>query len=396
MKILLTMHMPYFPALGGANKNNRFVAEALAERGHNVLVVVPLLGTEPGQLTRELFLAEQTVQGIYLIEQRGVYVFHWKGVQVYAVEDPTLFHAHVVEQIRKFIPDCLLVALEEPEQRLLEIALDTCKAPVVGIAQTPSLLPFGPNSFFPDSAKTKLIERATAVVASSNFLAQYIRQWSCINPVMIYMPVYGSTPFPQFRNFNSEFITMINPCHIKGISIILALAEKLTQFQFAVIPTWGTSKEDINDLLKLENISVLKPCSNIDDFLSRSRIVLMPSLWLENFPLTVIEAMLRGIPVISSNVGGIPEVKLGTNFIIPVNPIKDFVFFQVPDGCKKFNPIVPEQNIDPWVDAVITLLSNNKEYYFQSDIMHNAALKFVQSLSIAPLESLLINLAQVA
>ena len=32
MRILLTMNLPYFPAHGGANKSNRFILEALAQR----------------------------------------------------------------------------------------------------------------------------------------------------------------------------------------------------------------------------------------------------------------------------------------------------------------------------------------------------------------------------
>jgi glycosyltransferase involved in cell wall biosynthesis len=392
MKILLTMHMPYFPSFGGANKNNRLIAECLAEKGHDVLAVVPALGTEPGQLTQELFLKEQKLQGIQLVKQGDIYKFHWNKVKVHAIDNPNKLSSYLKEQIQNFSPDCLLIALEEPEQILLETALRTCRAPVVGIAQTPSLLPFGSDSFFPSSAKTELIKRATAVIASSNFLSKYIRKWSGIEAKMIHMPVYGSSPFPHLRNYKSEFITMINPCHIKGIDIFLQIAIKMPELQFAAIPTWGTSEEDKKALSDLSNVSILEPCSNIDLFLSRSRSILMPSIWIENFPLTIIESMVRGIPVIASNIGGIPEAKMGTDFLMPVNPIEGFTFSQKPDGGREFNPIIPKQDVDPWINSIKVLLEDSDSYYIHSENMRQAALKFVQSLDINILESFLLQL----
>jgi glycosyltransferase involved in cell wall biosynthesis len=50
----------------------------------------------------------------------------------------------------------------------------------------------------------------------------------------------------------------------------------------------------------------------------------MPSLWQEAFSITVVEAMLRGIPVLASNIGGLPEAKLGTDFLLPVTAIERF------------------------------------------------------------------------
>lgn len=393
MRILLTMHMPYFPSFGGANKNNRLVAECLAEKGHNVLAVVPVLGTEPGQLTQELFLKEQKLQGIQLAKQEDTYKFYWNKVKVHAIDNPNKLSSYLKEQIQDFSPDCLLVALEEPEQLLLETAIRACEAPVVGIAQTPSLLPFGPNSFFPSPAKTELIKRTAAVIASSNFISKYICEWGGIEAKMIHMPVYGSPPFPHFKNYNSEFITIINPCHIKGIDIFLQIARKMPGFQFAAIPTWGTSEADKKALLDISNMSILEPCSNIDLFLSRSRIILMPSIWMENFPLTIIESMVRGIPVIASNVGGIPEAKIKTDFLIPVKPIKDFTFFKKSNGGREFNPIIPKQDIEPWINSIKFLLEDDDTYYSYSENMHQSALKFVQSLDITIFESFLLDLS---
>ena len=390
MKILLTMNLPYFPTLGGANKGNRYMIEALAGKHHSVEAVVPALGT-PSNLTHTEFLSRLADEGIDVASNAGIDVFALNGVKVHAVEGPSRLRPYLVERMREFEPDWVLVASEEPTQKLLEAALKSCPGRVVYIAQTPSFFPFGPQAFYPSQKRTKLLEQVTAVVASSKFLAGYIRQWSNLDPVVVYMPVYGSSPFPYFGQFEKGFVTMVNPCLLKGITIFLALARALPNIEFAAVPTWGTTSADCVALESLPNVRLLEPCADFDKILAQTRLLLMPSLWLENFPLTAIESMLRGIPVIGSNVGGIPEVKLGTDYVIPVRPIERFK--ESLDDNEILEPIIPEQDISAWRDTLESLLSDRALYERQSRSARNTSSDFVSSLSIDPLENLLLRLA---
>ncbi len=57
---------------------------------------------------------------------------------------------------------------------------------------------------------------------------------------------------------------------------------------------------------------------DVESILARSDIFVLPSNW-EGFPLTVLEAMRAGLPVIASDVGGVREAVVDgvTGYLIP-------------------------------------------------------------------------------
>jgi glycosyltransferase involved in cell wall biosynthesis len=59
----------------------------------------------------------------------------------------------------------------------------------------------------------------------------------------------------------------------------------------------------------------------IDAFLSDMRALVVPSVWYEVFGLVCVEALSRGIPVIASDIGGLPEVvhHERTGLLVPAN-----------------------------------------------------------------------------
>ena len=91
-------------------------------------------------------------------------------------------------------------------------------------------------------------------------------------------------------------------------------------------------------------------------FWALTKIALVPSLWWENQPLVVIEAMINGIPFIGSNRGGIPETAGDAG-----------VIFSLPDRLTPVSKIVPEAHeVEPWIEAVIRLWDDERLYAEQS------------------------------
>ena len=389
MKILLTMNLPYTRVYGGANRSNRSLAEALAGRNHSLRVVVPALAAL-SPITRQQLLEELAAEGIRVSGNGEIDVFNLNGVNVHAVVDPSRLHGYLAQQIREFEPDWTLVSSEDRSQSLLETALKVQPSRVIYLAHTPQMFPFGPAGLYPGKRRTELVGQATAVVTISRFVADYIQKWTGFESFICHPPHYGSGPFPQCGRGDNGYVLMMNACAVKGISIFLALARALPDIQFAALPGWGTTHADRTALSALPNVNLLENRKNLDDILHRTRALLMPSLWVEGFGMAVVDAMLRGIPVLASNHGGLVEAKLGTDYLLPVHPIQRFEDYL--DENMLPVPLLPEQEIGPWQDALSRLLSDRALHERQSAAAHDAALRFVASLSVEPFEDFLLSL----
>ncbi|MBI5023201.1 MAG: glycosyltransferase family 4 protein, partial [Candidatus Magasanikbacteria bacterium] len=61
---------------------------------------------------------------------------------------------------------------------------------------------------------------------------------------------------------------------------------------------------------KPDNIQLVghKSGEELTQEISGARAVVAPSEWYENYPLSVLEAMSYGKPIIAANIGGLPEI----------------------------------------------------------------------------------------
>jgi glycosyltransferase involved in cell wall biosynthesis len=183
---------------------------------------------------------------------------------------------------------------------------------------------------------------------------------------------------------------MINPCAVKGLPIFLETAARLPEIEFGVVPGWGTTSDDRRALERLPNVRFLPNARNIDEVLAHTRVLLMPSLWYEGFGLIVMESMLRGIPVVASDSGGLVEAKHGTGYVIPVQTIERYE--PVFDEHSMPRPIIRENDSAPWVAALRELLNDRSAYQRESTASRTAALRFVETLDAADLERYLTSL----
>ena len=392
MRLLLLQNMLYVPTFGGANKANRLLLEGLVQRGHECQAIAPAIGSHGPQSLSE-FAHELTTRKIQVRSQSAeACVFHYNGVEVHAVFNSDHFHRYILKQAGLFKPDEIMVSSQDPGQLLLAAALESGLAPVVYLVHCALDLPFGPHAIFKSSATTRLIGQVNGIITVSAFLKDYISRWGSLESTVLRFPVYGSGPFTRLASFERGFVTFINPCAYKGISIFLKLLELFPRVEFSVLPAWGTTEADHARLKASSNVTILEPSDDIGTVLAKTRVLLVPSLLPEGFGIIVVEAMLRGIPVIASNAGGLAEAKLGVDYILPVHPIDSYE--QGFDSRSSPVPMVPEQNIAPWQDALHILLTQRQRFETVSEASRAVALSFVSKIDIADFENFFQKISQ--
>jgi glycosyltransferase involved in cell wall biosynthesis len=366
--------------------------EGLAKRGHYCRAQTAYRSAESVK-TREQFLGLLAERGIGLTPSLSEEdVFTIESVEVHVSRDYLHQCSRLSDHVKEFEPDWVLVS-EDAASVMLGAALEAAPTRVVYISHSPSTLPFGPDSFAADPDKTALLNKCAGIITVSDYMQQYIERWSGIASAAIKFPVYGTEPFPRFGSFDQGFVTMVNPCVIKGQAIFLELARRFPDVEFAAVPTWGAVKKDLELIKDLPNVRVIPASENVDDILSQTRVLLAPSLWGEAFGQIVTEAMLRAIPVLASDSGGLLEAKLGTDYVLPVRCIEGYE--PVLDEQKRivYVPLVPEQDVDPWEAALREVLTKRDVYEHVAEQSREAAVRFVRGLGLRPFEQYLEGLA---
>ena len=387
MRILLAQNSLYYPAHGGGDKSNRLLIEALAARGHQCRVVARI--SVFGDAGHTQYLESLAARGVTPQSSGGgVVVFERAGVAVHVVTNGNL-RAHFAAQAEAFAPDVILVSTDDPAQLLLELALRDATARVVYLARATLALPFGPDCAFPSQAKTERIRACDAVVGVSQYVADYIRQYARLDAVHVPISLMEPGDWPVLGRFDNEFVTFVNPCAVKGIAIFLALADAFPETAFAAVPTWGTNQQDLAALGARPNVRLLAPVDDINVLLARTRVLLAPSLWAEARSRIVLEALLRGVPVMAANVGGIPEAMMGVPYLLPVCPIVKYEMRL----DEQMVPVadVPAQDIAPWRRALARLVADRAHYQEISRQSRRAALEYAKQLHAGPFEKILLG-----
>jgi glycosyltransferase involved in cell wall biosynthesis len=385
MRVLMASSSPYLPATGGAYKANRLVAQQLVARGHCCHVIALARTALTRTATLAEFQAELTARGMLAAIDGLTHRFEDEGVVVHAVDGAHHIRDVLAAQIRGFEPDLVLVSTEDWRQVLLATALEAAPDRVVYVAHTLPALPFGPYSADPNPAGAVLLGRVRAIVAASGDLARYFAEHAAATaPVeVIYPPVYGVPPFPLLGRADNPFVTMINPCPLKGIEIFLSLARAFPEQRFAAVPGWGTGAAERAALAEL-GVTLLSPSERIDDFLSLTRVLVNPTLTPFGLPLTVVEGMLRGIPVLASDIGGLREAGLAGRYTLPVRPVAGY-------GLKGATPIatkLPAQDAQPWIET-LRELDEASVYAAAGATARAEALRFVAGVDVSGYERLL-------
>jgi glycosyltransferase involved in cell wall biosynthesis len=154
----------------------------------------------------------------------------------------------------------------------------------------------------------------------------------------------------NYEPWNSKYVVMINIHKLKGGYIFYHLLKNCKNVNFLCVRTEDKSKE-LDELIKKEiqlnhpNSVYMEKTNNIKNIYSLTKIMLCISLVDETFCRVVNEAMMNGIPVLSTHKGNIKYLLGGTS------------------------PILSIDNYDEWIKTVETLYNNKNMYDLMSKMM---------------------------
>lgn len=202
------------------------------------------------------------------------------------------------------------------------------------------------------------------VVTDSQATADYYAKHSMIN-------VVPTGAFFKEEHFLSkdrapQFVTLINPSFEKGLPIFAKIVDvcrtEMPELKFLVINSRGTFAENVSALHEKDNpdrhpylperftnVSTAGMQRDMRPVYRVTKVLIAPSLWFESWGRVTTEAVLNGIPVLSSCSGGIPEAVAGGGINI-----------EAPQHCIEDHRSIPtDEEIRPWIDALKRLLNED-------------------------------------
>jgi glycosyltransferase involved in cell wall biosynthesis len=165
-----------------------------------------------------------------------------------------------------------------------------------------------------------IMKRADATIAVSETMVEQLKskniKSSLIENMLSIMPVNTHT------DINSKphlvFIGRLSP--EKGANVLVDAAKKIKQINLSIIGD-GEQRALLEKKIKDENIQNIKLLgfhSDITPFIKSADALIMPSL-REGLPMTLLEAICSGIPVIGSDVGGLKSLVKQNGILVPPN-----------------------------------------------------------------------------
>ncbi len=333
MKILLlnSLFKPYY--YGGAEKITDLMAYGLKERGNKIFILT--ISSKEEKRFEEVFNEIKIIR----IPIKNIYFYNTKN-------KPNVFKRLIWHTIDIYNP----LMAKEVEKIMLEIKPDIAichnitgfsvsiwsafkkhNIPVIQVLHDLYLL--CPNSNMFDGKKAcdkrcfkcrlfRLLhpyfsKNIEAVVGVSKFVLNRHLEYGLFKDAKIKTYIHNTLKIEKLPQVNFElkdkkpifgFIGSLTPA--KGIEKLLEVFSNINDTEIKLLIA-GKGKEEYENYLKLkydkENIKFFGYVKS-DDFIKMIDVLIVPSLWNDTFPTVILEAFVNGVPVIGSNMGGIPEI----------------------------------------------------------------------------------------
>lgn len=178
----------------------------------------------------------------------------------------------------------------------------------------------------------KIYDNIDAIITPTQFLKNKLEKNGFLKNEIYHIPTFCDVKeninIEQTGNYGLYF-GRISP--EKGVKSIIKAYEQLDENHKLKIMGDNTTEEAIKlskyvNNRNINNIEFIgfKEGKELEEVIKNSRFILVPSIWYENLPNTILEGFAYGKPVIATNIGSLTEtIKNGENgFLFEVGNIK--------------------------------------------------------------------------
>lgn len=360
MKILFASLFSLIDPASGAAISVRTILRMLAERGHEVQAL------SAGCFDKGQFAAQEEMlrwSGFRPDAVRGTWSYRDGGVQhrvlplgshrVTEVAGPKglALVPELKATLEDFRPDVILsYGYADFEKALRAVAREAGLPLVLYLAH-------------PGYRNPEAFDDAALVFTDSHATQELYRERMALDTTVI--GKFIEPPKARPAEGRARHITFVNPAYNKGVTLFYRIAEMMFQVlpsaRFLVVESRASLAEAERRsglaFSQMRNLRVIGLQTDMGEVFSRTSVLLMPSLWHESGGRTAIEALSLGIPVVSSDHGGMAE-HLGDGAIK----------FTVPEQLRANPRLIPPPSVAvPWVSTLAELWTDRAYWQEASD-----------------------------
>ncbi|MCC6193376.1 MAG: glycosyltransferase [Burkholderiales bacterium] len=290
--------------VGGAEVSVRLLAQRLAASGRDVTVVgshVHITGHEPSVAALQAYgehLRELGATQVAVVDRHAL-TYRLAGMRCVSTSNAEYLRTCEAE-LAQGSHDVVLAMLEQGE----EVLRASASRGVRTVAWIHDVS---------DNGLACLESDPALVLATSRFVARAVGA-RFAGEVRVFYPPFDFRENPNgHAQLPGDCVSMVNPIPEKGGDLAFRLAALNPGRTFLFVEGWRWS--ELLDRYRLPNVHYLPPQIDMSTFWRRTRVLIVPSRLPEGFGRVVVEANLRGIPVLAARRGGLSEA-VGTGGIL--------------------------------------------------------------------------------
>lgn len=163
-------------------------------------------------------------------------------------------------------------------------------------------------------------------VTPSRFLRDKLIEYGFEKDKVEYIPNFVDVdefvPYYEFENYYLYFGRL---SYEKGVLDLIQVAKNIKNIPLVIVGS-GPLSNEVKKYIEENNIKNIylegfKTGEELKNLIIKAKFIVIPSIWYENNPMSVIESMAYGKAVIGSNIGGIPELINNENLLFNYNDI---------------------------------------------------------------------------